>query len=125
MGPEEQYDGQRLQEEAQGHRELPPCAISEDRDGKACEGADAIHGAHHQGPGGEGQSLGSDNICQIDDENGVAGAPPVVDADEVPEGERAPGLLEKDGGTYPSAGTTLHGLDWGLWIGPQGPQPDL
>ena len=48
----------------------------------------------------------------------MAGTPPVVDTDQVPEGECAAGLLEEDGGPDAGARTTLHGLDRRLWIGP-------
>ena len=76
-------------------------------------------------PVAEGQSLSSDNIRQIDHDDGVSSTPPVVDANEVPEGEGAPGLLEKDGGPHTGERTALHRPDGCLRIGTQGPQPDL
>ena len=125
MRPEEQQDGQALQEEAQRHGVLAAHAIGEDGDGEAREGADAKHGAHYQGAGGQGQPLGPDDIGQVHDDNGVSGAPPVVDTDEVPEGSSASGLPQKDFGPQPGAGATLHFLDGRPRCGPEGAEPHL
>ena len=47
------------------------------------------------------------NIGQVHDEDGMAGTPPVVDTNEVPEGEGAPGLLEEVGRPHPRAKAVL------------------
>src|SRR5947208_15615045 len=84
--PEEQEDGETLEKETQGHGPFAPRPVGENRDRKAREETDPIHGAEHQGAGGEREPLAPDNIRQIDDNNGVPRTPPVVDANEVPEG---------------------------------------
>lgn len=49
-------------------------------DGEAREGSHPKHGAHHQSASGQGQALRPDDISQVDDDDGVSSAPPVVDA---------------------------------------------
>src|SRR5262245_10557387 len=82
MRPEEYEDGEALEEETQGHGRFAPRPVGENRDREAREGTDPIHGAEHQGSSGEREPLTPDDIRQIDDNNRMAGTPPVVDANE-------------------------------------------
>src|SRR5207249_3569920 len=107
--PEEHEDGEALEEETEGHGRFAPRPVGENRDRKAREGTHPIHGAEDQRAGGEREPLAPDNIREIDDNNGMAGTPPVVDANEVPESRRALGVLEKHFRAHARAGATM---DW-------------
>src|SRR5262245_60216791 len=84
---------------------LPPARSA--RIGTAKRVKELIHGAEHQSAGGEREPLAPDDIRQIDDNNGVPRTPPVVDTNEVPEGRRPLGVLEKHFRAHARAGAPM------------------
>src|SRR5438445_1461005 len=123
MRPEEHEDGEPLEKETQGHSRFAPRPVGENRDREAREGTHPIHGAEHQSASGEREPLAPNNIREIDDNNGVAGAPPVVDANEVPEGRRPRGVLEKHFRAYARVGAAMDSLDRRAWGHAEGIEP--
>ena len=125
VSEEKDDDGGALHEEAYGHGPFATHAVGDYRHAEPGNSADRRK-SHEES---SGRTLGNSFFLgygyQEGHDDGVAGASPEVDSDEVPEGPGTLGLVHKHLGPYFGDLRLLHFLNGLILRGAHGPQADL
>ena len=125
MGEEDDEQGEDLEGHAHDPDGPATQAFRYNRHGTPGKDSDGLLGCEDTSGHSKGQASVNGDGHDQHVENVVPHAPPVMDADEIPEGSGALCLLEEDAGPYLCSLISLGALDWLVSDGAKGSQTYL